>query len=348
MNNRYDRQVRFDGIGEQGQKKILMKHVGIIGAGALGTHVAETLIRAGIGYLSIIDRDYVEYSNLQRQCLYTERDAGEVLPKAVAAKKHLEQINHNGHVNAIVGELSGKLFSDKFSTCDVIVDATDNFETRLLLNDLAIKYKIPWIFGGCLGSKGLTYTIIPDETPCLSCLMNHMPFSNDSCDLSGIIAPIVEWVATQQVVEVFKLLVEDHTALRGTLLYEDMWTNEHISMNVQTLKNPLCLSCGRHRTHPYLSESKKRYRTSVLCGRDTVHIRPEENMKLDMSYMKQMLMKDELPCVDNGFLLHTCIDGHRLILFQDGRALIHNTSDMKWAMKLYKEVIRKGRTCLTE
>ena len=198
---RYSRQILFAPIGEEGQKALMEKHVLIIGAGALGTANAEMLARAGVGKLTIIDRDYVEWSNLQRQQLYVEDDAENRLPKAIAIKNHLAQINSEVIVQAYVDDVTSSNIENWITGVDVIVDSTDNFETRLLINDVSLKHSIPWIYGGCVGSYGLSFTVIPNQTPCLHCLLKHIPFDGLTCDTVGVISPIVSMVTSHQTTE---------------------------------------------------------------------------------------------------------------------------------------------------
>ncbi|RSL28878.1 thiamine biosynthesis protein MoeB, partial [Salibacterium salarium] len=191
MNQRYSRQIMFQGIGENGQRFLSEKHVAIIGAGALGSSAAETLVRAGVGYLTIVDRDYVEHSNLNRQQLYTERDADQSMPKAQAAKNRLEAVNSETDIKVVTGEADRALL-ENILPVDLFIDALDNFDTRMLINDFCQKYSIPWVHGACVGSYGLTLTIIPGQTPCLHCLMEDIPLDGETCDTVGIIAPAVQ------------------------------------------------------------------------------------------------------------------------------------------------------------
>ncbi|MED4214208.1 thiazole biosynthesis adenylyltransferase ThiF, partial [Priestia megaterium] len=244
MNNRYSRQELFSPIGEEGQQKIREKHVLIIGAGALGSANAEMFVRAGVGKITIVDRDYVDWSNLQRQQLYAESDVKNNLPKAIAAKKRLEEINSDVTIEALVQDVTAEELEELVTNVDVIIDATDNFETRFIVNDIAQKYSIPWIYGACVGSYGLSYTILPSKTPCLSCLLQSIPLGGATCDTAGIISPAVSLVVSHQVTEALKLLVEDYESLRDGLVSFDVWKNEYSCMNVQKLKKHNCTSCG--------------------------------------------------------------------------------------------------------
>ena len=209
MSDRYSRQILFSPIGIEGQDKIRSKHVLIIGAGALGSGNAEMLTRAGVGKLTIVDRDYVEESNLQRQQLYTERDVEQKLPKAAAAEKRLREINSDVHIEAVIGDANPEKLAELAQGKDLIIDSTDNFETRLAINDISQKLNIPWIYGACVGSYGMSFTIIPGKTPCLNCLLKTIPIQGMTCDTVGIISPAVGMVVAHQTAEALKVLVED-------------------------------------------------------------------------------------------------------------------------------------------
>lgn len=214
MTDRYSRQTLFQQIGEQGQKKIREKHVLIVGCGALGSANAETLVRAGIGKLTLVDRDYVEYSNLQRQQLFSETDAREQMPKAIAAKARLIEINADPVIEAHVMDATNESLRQLLKGVDLVIDATDNFDIRFILNDLLQKHRVPWIFGSCVGSTGMSYTILPDQTPCLQCLLDAIPVSGATCDTAGIIAPAVQMVVAHQSAEALKILTENEQALQ--------------------------------------------------------------------------------------------------------------------------------------
>lgn len=338
MNERYSRQILFAKFGEEGQEKLRGKHVLIIGAGALGTGNAEVLTRSGIGKLTIVDRDYVEWSNLQRQQLYTEVDAQERIPKAIAAKRKLKKINREveiiAHILDIVPENMEKLVDD----VDLIIDATDNFDIRMIINDMAQKHQLPWIYGSCVGSYGISYTIIPGETPCLHCLMEGVPIGGLTCDTAGILSPTVNHVVTYQSIEAFKLLIEDHKALRRKLVYFDLWKNEHSMVGVDQLKKASCSSCGSDRTYPFLAYENQ-LKTAVLCGRDTVQIRPREQGERDLAEMAEVLLAGGLHVESNPFLLSVQLDEQRLVMFRDGRTLVHGTKDIQQARSLYHQYL---------
>lgn len=336
--DRYSRQVLFSPIGKKGQELLEKKHVLLIGAGALGSSVGEMLARAGIGELTIIDRDYIEISNLQRQTLYTEADVEQKMPKAVAAKKHLYAINSLCKVEGIVGEATIELLESLIDHVDLVMDATDNFETRMILNDLTQKYNKPWIYGACVGSVGMSYTIIPGLTPCLHCLLQKIPLQGMTCDTAGIISPAVQMVVTHQVVEAMKLLVEDYDALRGTFLSFDLWNNQYQSIKVDRIKKSTCTSCGMERTYPFLDKNNHT-KTAILCGRDTVQIRPSKEKQLNLNTLVESLKNNGYEVKANPFLVAVQIENTRMVIFKDGRALVHHTKDAVYAKSLYDKLL---------
>ncbi|QKY69711.1 thiazole biosynthesis adenylyltransferase ThiF [Lentibacillus sp. CBA3610] len=333
MEERYSRQILFSPIGNEGQRKIRQKHVLIIGAGALGTSIAEMLTRAGAGKITIADRDYVEWSNLQRQQLYTENDVENRLPKAIAAKSKLEAINRDVSIETHVTDVTPSELEQLVQGVDLMLDATDNFDIRMIMNDTAQKYNIPWIYGAVVSSYGISYTIIPGESPCLHCLMEQVPLGGLTCDTAGIISPIVQLVTAHQTAEALKILTENRDALRDKLVSFDLWSNQQASINVQRLKSDNCSSCGASPTYPFL-DYENQTKTAVLCGRDTVQIRPQSPKKPDLPEMADYL--SQLGIVEqNPFLLSFAVDANRLVLFQDGRVLVHGTNNVAQAKSLY-------------
>lgn len=339
MGNRYSRQTLFKPIGVKGQHLLNQKHVLIIGAGALGTGNAENLVRAGVGTVTIVDRDYVEESNLQRQQLYSEQDAFDRLPKAVAAKNRLKAINSQVDVRAHVVDIrKEELESLLEGGIDLLIDATDNFDTRLVVNDITQKFEIPWIYGACVSSYGLSFTVIPKETPCLHCLMETIPLGGATCDTAGIIAPAVQMVVAHQTTEAMKLLVNDRAALREKLISFDVWKNEQTTIDVSSLKNENCLSCGTSPTYPFLAYENQ-LKSTVLCGRDSVQIRPSDKKTRDLHALRKMLSHLEGSVESNPYLVTFSHKEFRLVFFLDGRVLIHGTSDISKARTIYHQII---------
>jgi sulfur carrier protein ThiS adenylyltransferase len=334
VNNRYSRQELFSPIGKDGQERISNKHVLIIGAGALGSGCAEALVRAGIGQLTIVDRDYVEWSNLQRQQLYSEDDAKNRLPKVIAAKNRLTAINTSVAIEAIIADASVVELEDWAKKVDLIIDATDNFETRMILNDVSQKYSVPWIYGACVGSYGISYTIIPEKTPCLSCLVETVPLGGLTCDTAGIISPAVNMVVSYQISEALKILVDDLDSLRNKLVSFDLWKNQYSAIQVDKLKKEDCPSCGNERTYPYLS-FENQTKTVVLCGRDSVQIRPSLPTIRDLAALEKVFAKQGGTVLRNPYLLSYNVESHRLVVFNDGRVLVHGTKDISEAKALY-------------
>jgi molybdopterin/thiamine biosynthesis adenylyltransferase len=334
VNNRYSRQELFSPIGKDGQERISNKHVLIIGAGALGSGCAEALVRAGIGQLTIVDRDYVEWSNLQRQQLYSEDDAKNRLPKVIAAKNRLTAINSSVAIEAIIADASVVELEDWAKKVDLIIDATDNFETRMILNDVSQKHSVPWIYGACVGSYGISYTIIPEKTPCLSCLLETVPLGGLTCDTAGIISPAVSMVVSYQISEALKILVGDLDSLRNKLVSFDVWKNQYSAIQVDKLKNRDCPSCGEERSYPYLS-FENQTKTAVLCGRDSVQIRPSIPTLRDLEALEKVFANQGGTVQRNPYLLSYNVEPHRLVVFKDGRVLVHGTKDISEAKALY-------------
>lgn len=334
MTERYSRQILFKPIGQKGQSLMGRKHVLIIGCGALGSANAENLVRAGIGKLTIIDRDYVEISNLQRQQLYSEKDVENQMPKAVAAKNRLATINSEIKIEALVLDATPISLLPFIHDVDVVIDATDNVETRLVINDLFQKYRIPWVFGSCVGSTGMSFTVLPEETPCLQCLLYTNSISGATCDSAGIISPAVQMVASHQTTEVLKLLVGDHEALRTKIVTFDLWNNHYQMINVERAKKRDCPTCGTRPQYPSL----QRYRQAKferLCGRDTVLIRTQRLVELEELESR---LKKVGRVKANDFLLTVEYQTYRVVFFKDGRTLVHGTDSIEKAKSIYKHL----------
>ncbi|RDW20164.1 thiamine biosynthesis protein MoeB [Oceanobacillus arenosus] len=334
MTDRYSRQILFKPIGEKGQKKIRGKHVLILGCGALGTANAENLVRAGIGKLTIIDRDYVELSNLHRQHLFTEKDVMNQVPKVIAAKSKLQEINSDVIIAAHILEADAVTLAPLLDNVDLVIDATDNFDTRFMMNDLLQKRQIPWIYGSCVSSTGMSYTILPRQTPCLKCLLNTAPVSGATCDSVGIISPAVQMVVAHQTTEALKLLVEDVQALRSKLLMFDLWTNQYQMIDIEKARKSECPACGINPTYPYLTYESVT-KTEILCGRNTVQIRA--NRQVELAELASHL-ENIGQVKGNDYLLSIDYKTYRLVFFQDGRTLVHGTDSIEKAKRIYYQL----------
>ncbi|MFP7295751.1 ThiF family adenylyltransferase [Neobacillus niacini] len=335
---RYSRQILFSGIGEEGQLKLLKSRVAIVGVGALGTICANHLVRSGIGYIRLIDRDVVDLSNLQRQSLFNEEDVRLNLPKAVAAKKRLNNINSTVTVDAVITDLNLDNAEELLAGVDVIVDGTDNFMTRYLINDVSIKYGIPWVHGAAVSSRGMFAVINPGVTPCYRCLFPQVPAGRgETCDTIGVLSPITDIVGSFQAVETIKLLIG--AAANSNLEQIDVWDTSLFSMDISDGKNPQCPTCVHHQFDflDRLSGIQESY--SSLCGRDTVQIYFRENRERDLKLLGERL-KQNGKVTGNQFLLRFSPDKDTsIVVFKDGRVLIHGTNDIVKAKSLYSKYI---------
>src|SRR5215213_4348569 len=266
MNERYSRQILFPEIGKAGQEKLLKSHVLIVGCGALGASHAEMLSRAGVGHLKIVDRDFVEFTNLQRQTLFKESDAAERLPKAVAAKKRIAEINSEINVEAIVADINNSNIESLIEGADIVLDGSDNFQVRYLVNDACVKQKKPWIYGAAVSSYGTTMTILPGETPCLRCIFEEMPDAGSSptCDTAGVIMAIILSISAVQIGETIKLLVGDIASLHRSLVQIDIWQNDWRKIKLAA-PDSNCPACGKH-VFRFLAADAQEF-AAVLCGR---------------------------------------------------------------------------------
>jgi molybdopterin/thiamine biosynthesis adenylyltransferase len=338
LKDRYSRQELFRPIGKEGQQSINRKHVLLIGAGALGAGNAEALVRAGIGKLTIVDRDYVEASNLQRQQLYSEEDARRRLPKAIAAKNRLEKLNSSVSIKVEIMDATHVELLALAASADLIIDATDNSETRFVINDVAHKLSIPWIYGACVGSYGMTFTVLPGVTPCFNCLWSNIPMTaGQTCDTAGIISSAVNMVVSYQTTECLKILVKDFHSLSGRLITFDLWKNTHSAIKVDKIKKDDCPTCGKAPLYPYLSRANM-MKAAVLCGRDTVQIRTSSKKTVNLDDLHTIFTEQGFPVQYNPYLLSVTFNPHRMVIFQDGRVLIHGTNNIAEAKKTYHRV----------
>jgi molybdopterin/thiamine biosynthesis adenylyltransferase len=332
---KYSRQILFAGIGEAGQEKLLGSRAVLAGCGALGTVAANLLVRAGVGHLRIVDRDFVEVSNLQRQTLFEEADARDSLPKAIAAERRLRSINSDVRVEGVVADITPENAMELLTGFPLILDGTDNFETRLLLNDAAISLNIPWIYAAAVGSYGVTMTILPGESACLACLLEGDGQSKtlgaeDTCDTAGILSAAAGAIASIEAGEAIKFLCGRPEALHGRLVSCDIWSGKFQSIRVA--RNPNCRACVRHEFTYLDGEAQPQI---TMCGRDSVQIH-ERNRKLDLAALSRRLMA--APSADvrnNDFLLRFRVPPYDLTVFADGRAIIKGTKDPAVARSLY-------------
>jgi len=331
---KYSRQILFPPIGADGQEKLLESKAVILGCGALGTAQANALARAGVRTLRIVDRDFVEESNLQRQILYDEADARERLPKAIAAARKLKQINSDVQVEGVVEDVDNRNIEKLVAGFQVVLDATDNFEARYLLNDVSVKLALPWIYGAVVASYATTMTILPGSTACLACVFPSPPEGTyDTCDTVGVIGPAVSWAAAIQVTEALKILMGRQQELHGAMLAYDIWTNQF--QVVRPRRDPQCRVCGA-REFAYLNRTGPTH--TGLCGRDSVQIHPATSRQLDLAELKTRLEK----CGrvrSNEFLLIFSVDAYELTIFPDGRAIVKGTHDPAVARSVYAKYI---------
>jgi molybdopterin/thiamine biosynthesis adenylyltransferase len=327
--DRYSRQILFPGIGPEGQAKLGHSRVAIVGCGATGTCSASLLARAGMGHLRIIDRDYVEPSNLQRQTLFDEADAAESLPKAVAAARKIASFNSEIQAQAEVADLIPANIETLLGGTDLILDATDNFETRYLINDYAVKNKRPWIYAAAVASYAVTMNILPEETACLSCVFPAQPQGTvATCDTAGILNSAVNLIASIQATEAIKYLVGAGSRMRRTLLSFDLWTNDHAEISSGKPRQD-CRTCG-HREFPYLAGEGRPQIT--LCGRNSVQIH-ERRRPVDFTVMSARLQPHGT-VRHNDFVLKFFREPYEMTLFPDGRAIIKGTTDTGVARSL--------------
>ncbi|MFZ0818575.1 MAG: ThiF family adenylyltransferase [Candidatus Acidiferrales bacterium] len=344
FHNRYSRQILFAGIGEEGQRRLLASRVVLVGCGALGTALANLLVRAGVGILRIIDRDFVEASNLQRQTLFDESDALEALPKAIAAERRLRAINSGVRVEGIVADLTSRNAEELLSAFDIILDGTDNFETRFLLNDAAVKLGVPWIYAAVVGSYGVTLTIRPGATACLACFLATsasadsahadtqtptVPRADDTCDTIGVLNSAAGVIASIEAAEATKLLVGSHTKEDARLVSYDVWSGHYQSVRVE--RNPACSVCVRRQFRHLEGQAQPHV---TMCGRDSVQIH-ERSRSLDLVTLSQRLAAVAADVRHNDFLLRFRVPPHEVTVFADGRAIIKGTRDPAVARSLY-------------
>ncbi len=334
IRERFSRQIRYQPLGEAGQEGLLASHVVIVGCGALGTFQAGALARAGVGELTLIDRDYVELSNLQRQWLFEESDVEQALPKAIAAANRLAGLNGGCRIHPVVADLTPGNAQELLSGAQLILDGTDNFETRYLVNDFAVSCGIPWIYGAAVGSYGLTMPVVPGQTSCLGCVYPKPPTgAQPTCETAGVLGPVTAAIAALQSADALKILSGHTDELRARITMIDVWDGT-VRQVAQPARDPGCTACGT-REFPYLL-GRKRAPIS-LCGRNAVQIHERER-PLNLAALKyQLSTAGEVRA--NDFALRFFIAPYEMTIFPDGRAIIKGTTDVGVARALYAKYV---------
>ena len=329
---RYSRQILFPGIGERGQEALLHGHAAVAGCGALGSFHAAALARAGVGRLTLIDRDYVEPSNLHRQWLFEEADAAEALPKAAAAERHIARINSSIRARGVIADLTSANVAELLGDADVILDGTDNFETRYLINDFAVSHGIPWVYGAAVASYGITMPVIPGRTACLRCVYPDPPTGvQPTCETAGVLNAIVSAVASIQVADALRILTGAELRARITTL--DLWKGG-IRQTDAPARDPECPACARGE-FPYLEEARRP--PESLCGRNAVQI-SGRTRPIDLAALRVRL--EPLGQVRaNEYALRFFTGPYELTVFPDGRAIVKGTSDTGIARSLYARYV---------
>ena len=337
QNDRYSRQTLFAGIRAEGQRRLLNSRAVIIGCGALGSAQAEALARAGIGKLRVVDRDFVEFTNLQRQTMFTESDAAERLPKAIACANHLRELNSDIEVEPEIADVNYSNIERLIGDADVVLDGTDNFATRYLMNDACVKHGLNWIYGAAVGSYGVTMTIRPHETPCLRCIFPEAPpaASAPTCDTAGVIMPIISVVAAVQVTEALKLLTGQAEILHNALMQIDVWRNEWRRI---LLGSPLadCPTCALGQFEALNADSREF--AAVMCGRHAVQVSPAATAHIDLAALGRKL-ESAGEVKANDYLLRFRTGEYELTVFQDARSIIRGTDDITTARSLYSKYV---------
>ncbi len=338
---RYDRQVLFPGIGIAGQQRLAQSRVVVIGCGALGTVSSNLLVRAGIGQLTLVDRDFVELNNLQRQVLFEEADVG--WPKAVVAARVLRRVNSTIQIQEHVADVDFRniesfLLSPRRT--DLVIDGTDNFDVRFLINDACVKHSIPWIYAGCLGAGGQVMTVLPGETACLHCLISEgppPPGTTATCDTAGILASMINVAAAYQVNEGLKILAGQKSALNRQLLVFDLWSNRSQAMDIADLRERSdCPTC-RHHQFSWLN-GERGSQPVILCGRNAVQVSVAQRTEVPLGPLAAR-WKTAGQVEENAWLVRLHVDPYVITAFRDGRAIVSGTEDISLAKKLYAQYV---------
>lgn len=340
-NDRYSRQIRFARIGRKGQTSLGESRIAIVGQGALGSVLSQHLVRAGVGYVRVIDRDVIEWSNLQRQMLYTEQDAADLLPKAEAAANRLRAMNSSIQIEPVAADLTAANAEELLAGVDLLLDGSDNFSVRYLMNDYSLKHNVPWIYGGAVGASGMTMTFIPGETACYRCLFPEPPppGTTDTCETAGVISPIIDVIASVQATEALKLLSGNANALHRTLFQVDLWNHTWLPLNMSQARREDCPACSK-KQFTYLEQIDQETVAVALCGRDSVHLTPGRQAEgLDLEVLaRQLSAAGQIS--RNAYLLKIFLpDNMTFVLFQDGRAIVQGTEDTTKARSIYAELL---------
>lgn len=338
--HRYHKQQLFSPIGEAGQRAIGAARVLVCGCGALGSVIADQLVRAGVGLVRIVDRDFVDLSNLQRQMLFDEDDVARQMPKAITAAEKLRRVNSEITIEGIVADVSSQTIHELAVGIDLIVDGTDNYETRFLLNDWCLDAGIPWVHGGCIGSSGQVMAIVPGKTACYRCVLSEEPPPGTAltCDTAGVIAPAVHVIASLEVSLALQILTSQYDAATSSLWYIDVWRGEFRRLDLSSLKAQRdCAACDQGKRDWLLGQ--RGARTAILCGRNAVQITPATRAKLSLEKFR-----DDWAAlgsvISNPYLVKlTLTDGVSVTLFSDARAVITGTEDVSLARSLYSRYV---------
>lgn len=334
MIDRYSRQTLFPGIGEEGQKKLVASNVVIVGCGALGTVIATSLVRAGVGTVRIIDRDFIEYHNLQRQVIFDEEDIKAQLPKAIAAERHLKKVNSSIEIEGIVADVNYTNIERLVAGADLILDGLDNLETRFLINEVSLKHKIPWVYGGAVAASGMTMNIIPGQTPCLRCIHPEVPGGARmlTCETAGVVnaAPFI--IGSLQSAEAIKILVGAEEISRDLVII-NVWRSEFRRLKIGRRAD--CLTCqGKYE----FLEAKFGTKTTSLCGQNAVQVLNPQVGQVSFKALATHL-KPVGEVSYNEFMLRFKVDNHEMVIFPDGRAIVKDTNDEALARGLYAKYI---------
>ncbi|QDU33523.1 putative adenylyltransferase/sulfurtransferase MoeZ [Poriferisphaera corsica] len=359
--HRYHRQMLLPDIGEQGQQSLLSSTALIVGCGALGCMIASMLVRAGVGKIILVDRDFVDLTNLQRQVLFNEDDVKIGLPKAIAAQEKLSRINSNVEIQAEVADINFMNIETYLKDCDIVIDGVDNFETRYVVNDAAVKHAIPYVYGGAVGTTGTIYPILPhtpDQSarweaepdvsiagPCLRCIHESMPApgSTPTCDTAGVLGPIVSIIANLQVSEAIKLLTKNWQRVNRSMVHLDLWLNRFNQFDVADLYRHNDCICCKQRHFEFL-DGQYSSQTTTMCGREAVQILPTQEMvSIDLNKIKQQLQSSSHIEKHNPYMLQIKLEEQgkmiNLSIFSDGRALIQGTRDESIAKSIYARYV---------